>query len=240
MNDPRQWDSIEAHCRCSTYDGEYAAKPENGHKNLGWGASCSHFDKLECGLTPNCDNCRWSWPVDDPTKWASEEATCRCASEVEIRYGSECNNITDELCELKEGNCNSCRWSWDREDPLKWNSESASCRCVEDRYFYRFGWQCSDEQVEAQLQNTGEERQDCDYFTSYPFGDPHMYTSVDAKCRCLPPQRDAADYSYGEKHCVKTTSGACVLDGGCTACHWSWPTADVEDKWNSVEAICRC
>ena len=27
---------------------------------------------------PSVDHCRWSWPKDDPSKWASKDAACRC------------------------------------------------------------------------------------------------------------------------------------------------------------------
>lgn len=94
-DDPMLWNSYDAHCRCSTWDGEYAEKPEDGHKGLGWGSTCSNFDSESCALTPNCDNCRWSWPIDDPLLWSSNDAECRCASEIEIEYGNDCGSMTD-------------------------------------------------------------------------------------------------------------------------------------------------
>lgn len=232
------WNSYDAHCRCSTWVGEYAPKPQDGHKGLGWGSTCSNLDSQSCALTPNCDNCRWSWPIDDPLKWGSSDAECRCASEIEIDYGNDCASITDQLCSMKEGDCNACKWSWDRNDPLTWNSDSAKCRCVEDRYFYKYGWKCSDRRVDREMAEAGTVRQECDYFVSYPFGDGAKFQSDQAKCRCLPEQRDPGYYEYG-RTCKKTTSGLCKLDGGCDDCQWSWPRVD-DDGSKSVEAMCRC
>jgi len=120
-------------------------------------------------LTPDCDNCRWSWPIDDPLLWESANAKCRCATgtdsdsdsdsdsdesdtdtdtDIELKYGEECDNITDGDCSLHVGNCDSCRLSWDKNDPLEWNSSSAKCRCVEDRSFFRYGWMCSDWRID--------------------------------------------------------------------------------------------
>ena len=72
---------------------------------------------------------------------------------------------------MKEGDCNACKYSWDKNDPLQWDSSSAKCRCVEDRYFFKYGWQCGETKIQNQMAAEGTVKQDCDYYMSYPFGD---------------------------------------------------------------------
>ena len=41
-----------------------------------FGQPCAHPDDGQCGN--DCGDCRWSWPSNDPAKWASKNADCRC------------------------------------------------------------------------------------------------------------------------------------------------------------------
>ena len=43
--------------------------------NYTYGDACASKSADECN--GSCD-CRWSWPSDDPAKWSSRNAHCRC------------------------------------------------------------------------------------------------------------------------------------------------------------------
>ena len=45
-----------------------------------FGDSCgtAHDDFCSDMHCPSVDHCRWSWPKDDPEKWSSKDAACRC------------------------------------------------------------------------------------------------------------------------------------------------------------------
>ena len=48
-----------------------------------------------------CDDCRWSWPSDDPLAGGSPEAMFRCKpaeDTTELSYGPDCANKYDMLC----------------------------------------------------------------------------------------------------------------------------------------------
>jgi hypothetical protein len=40
-------------------------------------------------------------------------------------YGDNCSTSSDDYC---DGSCD-CRWSWPTDDPAKWASDDAACRC---------------------------------------------------------------------------------------------------------------
>ena len=46
--------------------------------NYDYGDACSHPNDGKCGNNCSAGNCRWSWPSNDPAKWASKDADCRC------------------------------------------------------------------------------------------------------------------------------------------------------------------
>ena len=59
------------------------ATKSNGHPDppkhdYDYGDPCSHPNDGKCGNSCSADNCRWSWPHDDPAKWDSKDAACRC------------------------------------------------------------------------------------------------------------------------------------------------------------------
>lgn len=41
-----------------------------------YGDPCAHPNDGKCGNS--CSDCRWSWPSNDPAKWSSKDAACRC------------------------------------------------------------------------------------------------------------------------------------------------------------------
>ena len=116
-NDPDQWSSSEANCRCM----ESSGGSNNSSTDYTYGNACGSLTDGQCGQ--NCTSCSWSWPSNDPDQWASADADCRCEAEGsnpspspsnEYTYGSACANLTDGECGT---NCNSCAWSWPSDDP---------------------------------------------------------------------------------------------------------------------------
>ena len=45
---------------------------------MSWGEDCPGLTDGDCKLVDGCKKCSWSWPVDDPLTWNSNEAKCRC------------------------------------------------------------------------------------------------------------------------------------------------------------------
>ena len=43
-----------------------------------FGNDCTNLQDEGCALYPTCDSCKFSWPTDDPDKWDSSAARCRC------------------------------------------------------------------------------------------------------------------------------------------------------------------
>jgi len=85
------------------------------------------------GICNGCDDCRMSWPKDDVRRRDSPEAMFRCKPAepaVQLSYGPECTNKYDMLC---GADCHQCRESWPIDDPRKWLSDQAYCRCREDQ-----------------------------------------------------------------------------------------------------------
>lgn len=129
-----------------------------------YGMRCSGNEpNTECD---NCTNCFRSWPADDPLKWDSEGAACRCLPRqralIGYTYGqSDCGSSDEGLCD----GCDNCRWSWPSDDPLQWNSAESMCRCMPDEETISFG-----------------------------------------------------------NSCANSYNGMCGAD--CQACHWSWPADD--------------
>ena len=44
-------------------------------------------------------------------------------------FGSECQTKSDDDCSLVNCKDHMCKWSWPRNDPAKWSSKDAKCRC---------------------------------------------------------------------------------------------------------------
>ena len=93
--DGAKWKSQDALCRCKHYILEF--KPHQ----LGWGNRCNKSTDQDCGSSPNCSICRWSWPKHDGGKWKSQDARCRCKNVVghyknnQLDWGNKCNRHTD-------------------------------------------------------------------------------------------------------------------------------------------------
>ena len=48
-----------------------------------FGEDCASITDGDCHIEPVCtadsgEHCKWSWPYDDPARWNSKEAKCRC------------------------------------------------------------------------------------------------------------------------------------------------------------------
>jgi len=84
-----------------------------------------------CGS--NCSQCHKSWPASDPDRWDSEQATCRCLPEQEApdayNYGKKAADPKAGVC---AESCLECRWSWPKDDPMKWKSDALMARCMPD------------------------------------------------------------------------------------------------------------
>lgn len=94
-----------------------------------FGDSCKTKNQDLCGN--DCNDCAWSWPSNDPAKWSSKDAHCRCnvgagPSPTQYTYGNACATKDSGQC---GENCNACDWSWPSNDPEKWSSKDADCRC---------------------------------------------------------------------------------------------------------------
>merc|ERR1712060_586726 len=81
-NDPAQWDSSDAKCRCASGGND----DNDGDNNTGgddyvYGGDCQTLTDDDCGLVSGCSQCNWSWPSSDPAQWNSADAKCRCQSE---------------------------------------------------------------------------------------------------------------------------------------------------------------
>lgn len=57
--------------------GSGPAPPTPGQYDYGNQCKTAHDD--DCGSSCTLTRCRWSWPKDDPAKWNSHDAKCRCA-----------------------------------------------------------------------------------------------------------------------------------------------------------------
>ena len=145
VHDANKWSSEDAACRCM---------PAQGSAQDYTYGKLSH--KSDAGLCDtDCDECRWSWPTDDPLKWKSDQLMPRCMPagvepyepdayadwepEAGITFGGDCENLYDQTC---GSNCTSCNWSWPSGDPQTWASDQAMCRCEEKQTFI-WGNQCS-------------------------------------------------------------------------------------------------
>jgi len=46
--------------------------------NYVYGTACATTHDDDCAKVSGCGQCDWSWPSNDPAKWASKDAKCRC------------------------------------------------------------------------------------------------------------------------------------------------------------------
>lgn len=86
-------------------------------------------DSSKCGEN---DDCFRSWPSTDAKKWKSDDFACRPLPmrliDGEFTYARrECRNMRKGQCIFGcEGTCHN---SWPVDDPLRWKSPDAMCRC---------------------------------------------------------------------------------------------------------------
>ena len=125
-----------------------AIAPPVDYKNYKYGSTCTEASRAlesnECDSA--CANCNWSWPLEDPDKWLSEDANCRCMPRQRAPQGytyakSNCGNKQAGMC-TDSDDCD-CRLSWPTDDPLKWRSEEVMCRCKPEDREIVFGGPCN-------------------------------------------------------------------------------------------------
>ena len=51
-----------------------------------YGNPCAHPDDGDCGNNCPAANCDFSWPTNDPAKWNSKDAACRCKPSTEEQF----------------------------------------------------------------------------------------------------------------------------------------------------------
>ena len=133
----------QAGCRCEYTQDEIPAPPDE-NTVFSYGGDCVNLDDDECADV-DCAVCKWSWPSQstfvDP--WSTDPwHYCRCEvendgsdnnlpdpiTEVIYKYSSECTraSLDKSLC---TNNC-PCFKSWPLDDPDKWKSADAACRCL--------------------------------------------------------------------------------------------------------------
>ena len=98
-----------------------------------YGNQCgSNQDRSKC-MTDADQLCHKSFPLGDEDKFQSADAACRTIPQANLEgdfmYANrECRKETAGLCAYGcEGTCHN---SWKVEDPLKWKSATAMCRCM--------------------------------------------------------------------------------------------------------------
>lgn len=131
-NDPQQWNSNDAMCRCKA--GSDDGGDDSSKTEYGWGGECLTKHDDACN---GCDRCKWSWSLNDPELYDGDSAMCRCQTEKdiptpydkdELDFGGACEQLDSQLC-ADEPDCISCNFSWPRSDPLLWEGPDAMCRC---------------------------------------------------------------------------------------------------------------
>lgn len=196
-----------------------------------YGSVCGEYwlaqeDSNECDGKCTCHR---SWPADDPLMHQSPDVACRCLPKQRAPQGytygqNPCINNTSGLCD----GCDDCRWSWPTDDPSKWESAEAMCRCKPEAVMIDFGRNCKNSYDGL----CGADCTDCRW--SWPQADESKWNSEDARCRC--PASDIKETVFGGK-CGALTYGEC--GSYCRECRWSW-FADDPEKWAGESATCRC
>ena len=111
-HDEDEWDSDDVACRTLPKQRApegYAFDEE----------ACDDDDPAHCG---DCDRdqCKWSWPREDPFASESKEAFCRCQpQEVEYVFSDEFGLGTNNYIGECGADCGTCQWSWPKGDEDK-------------------------------------------------------------------------------------------------------------------------
>ena len=119
-DDDAAWQSEWGKCRCK----------DTNHYS--YGNPCDDaMDKSKCGA--DCEFCNRSWSPDDVDRWLSDDMQCRCVPPQpwNIEFGNHvCGESNNGIC---GDNCDSCRWSWPKDDLDRNKSRDAMCRCADGR-----------------------------------------------------------------------------------------------------------
>lgn len=128
-----------AECRYSWYENSPTKKEARckDERVMKFGNVCRERQDKGCCMAGEGQICHNSWPADDPEKWRSKERACRTvpasyindsANDIDFKFGKkECKKEGAGLCHYGcEGTCHN---SWPEDDPLKWKSPMAMCRC---------------------------------------------------------------------------------------------------------------
>lgn len=154
------------------------------------------------------------------------ESGGRAAKDIDIVYGKTCSHLQSGKC---DNSCAECAFSYPDDEVLMWDSPWAKCRCKDDTT-YKYGNPCDEDRDQSKCGSA------CEFCNiSWLPTDEDRWNSDRAECRCVP--RQSSDISFGNHECNNNYDGIC--GNSCSDCRWSWPTSD-DDKWNSVDAMCRC
>ena len=108
-DDPLQWDSNDAKCRCNNDNNDSGSNNDNSTTNpdkyyYEWGGNCLTNQDDDCSQVSGCNRCLWSWPADDPLQWDSNDAKCRCQTDDlrptqydrdDLYFGDDCSSLID-------------------------------------------------------------------------------------------------------------------------------------------------
>ena len=168
-----------------------------------------------------------AWPAEDPDRWSSPDAACRCLPKQRAPHGYTYGNaVTYNTSYGLCSGCADCRWSWPSDDPDQWGSAEAMFRCKPENVNFDFSGSCGG----LYNEQCGADCHDCQW--GWPAGDPDMWASSDAACHC--PVSEIREVTWGG-NCANLTDGLC--GSYCNECRWSWEATD-SDNGNS--ASCRC
>jgi len=89
-------------------------------------------EHLNLCMTGSDQLCHWSYPLDDPKKWKSDDAACRSVPQDYIegdwKYGKKViTNMNKGLCRY-DCEVGQCFWSWTKGMKAK-NDPKAMHRC---------------------------------------------------------------------------------------------------------------
>ena len=93
-----------------TMSSYYGGEPWLSKGKCPSGATCQLTDVPFKNLVFSSTGADPAPPAPDPTDY---------------EYGDACGSSTDDYCT----GCADCDWSWPKDDPAKWDSDDAACRC---------------------------------------------------------------------------------------------------------------
>ena len=89
-----------------------------------WSGDASWLWKDSCGGTCGSPDLVYK-NISITTSGATPPSPGPSPSPGDYDFGDSCSTRSDDYC---DGTCD-CRWSWPKNDPAKWSSKDAACRC---------------------------------------------------------------------------------------------------------------